>query len=193
MKVKDPRYDYHITVSAHFILEDNNKILIAKRPETWEWAPGRWSLVGGKLYKDESFTEGIKRKTKQELGFDVEPKGLYQVKQLVIEGKQAFMYFFVGDYKGQEIKGEMQDYKWVGQEEVKQMDLRDFAEFFYRDMFNNYLGGDREVTPMSRVESLNYIKLSETKDYRYWFEGIVNKNFDPEKVGDYTKWKERSS
>jgi len=193
MKVKDPRYDYHITVSAHFILEDNNKILIAKRPETWEWAPGRWSLVGGKLYKDESFTEGIKRKTKQELGFDVEPKGLYQVKQLVIEGKQAFMYFFVGDYKGQEIKGEMQDYKWVGQEEVKQMDLRDFAEFFYRDMFNNYLGGDREVTPMSRVESLNYIKLSETKDYQYWFEGIVNKHFDSEKVGDYKKWKKRSS
>lgn len=67
---KDPRYDYDITVSAHFIIEDKGKILIAKRPDTWEWAPGRWSLVGGKLYADESFEEGIKRKTKQELGFE---------------------------------------------------------------------------------------------------------------------------
>lgn len=193
MKVKDPRYDYHITVSAHFILEKDNKILIAKRPETWEWAPGRWSLVGGKLYKEESFIEGIKRKTKQELGFEVKPKGLYEVKQLVIEGKQAFMYFFVGNYKGQNIKGEMQDYKWAGVSEIKQMDSKDFAEYFYQDMFIEYLEGYKKLFPLSKIDSLNYIKLSKSKKYKNWFRDIINKDFDPEKVDDYKKWKNRSS
>ena len=193
MKVKDPRYDYHITVSAHFILEKDNKILIAKRPETWEWAPGRWSLVGGKLYKEESFVEGIKRKTKQELGFEVKPKGLYEVKQLIIDGKQALMYFFVGNYNGEKINGEMQDYKWVGASEIQQMDSKDFAEYFYQDMFINYLKGDKKLFPLSKIDSLNYIKLKKGKKYRQWFKDIINKDFDPDKVDDYKKWKNRSS
>lgn len=182
-----------MTVSAHLILENDNKILIAKRPETWEWAPGRWSLVGGKLYKEESFEEGIKRKTKQELGIEVKPKGLYQIKQLIIDGQQAFMYFFIGTYKGEEIKGEMQEYKWVEINEIKQMDSKDFAEYFYQDMFIGYLEGDKELFPLSKIDSLNYIKLGKSKKYKHWFEDIINKDFDPEKVDDYKKWKNKST
>jgi ADP-ribose pyrophosphatase YjhB (NUDIX family) len=191
--MKDPRYDYQITVSAHFIIENDNKILIAKRPETWEWAPGRWSLIGGKLYKEESFSKGIKRKTKQELGFEVQPKGLYQINQLIIEGKQAFMYFFASDYNGEEIQGEMQDYKWIGIEDVKTMKLNEFAEYFYKGMFVKYLSGDKEVFPMSKINSLNYIELENAEDYKKWFEDIINEDFDPEKVDDYKKWKNKTS
>lgn len=193
MKVKDPRYDYHITVSAHFIIEHKNKALIVRRPESWEWAPGRWTLVGGKLYKNETFADCIRRKTKQELGFEINPSGLYQIKQLVIKTKQAFMFFFTGIYKDQEIKGEMQDYKWVGLKEVKLMKTKDFSEFFYRDMIKKYLEGEKEAFPMSKVESLNYIKLIKTKKYQNWFENIFNKDFDPKKVKDFKKWKKSNS
>jgi len=190
MKVKDPRYDYHITVSAHLLWKTvDNQILMAKRPETWEWAPGRWGLPGGKIYQFETFMDAIKRKTRQELGFELMPDGLYQIKQLIIKDKQAFMYFFSAKYEGQELTGEMTDYKWFGIKDLNEFPSNKFAEYFYKKMLSEFLVKDAKLLPMEVVDSLNYIKLSDTKNYKDWFEGIINKDYDPNKVADFKKWK----
>jgi ADP-ribose pyrophosphatase YjhB (NUDIX family) len=138
MKIKDKRYDYHITVSAHLLIEKDKKLLLARRPETWEWAPGRWVLIGGKLYSDEAFTDVIKRKTKQELDFELLPKTLYQVKQLIMEEKQAFMYFFTTDYNGQRPSGEVEEYKWFSVDEIEKTPINEFAEYYYKDLLKEF-------------------------------------------------------
>jgi 8-oxo-dGTP pyrophosphatase MutT (NUDIX family) len=190
VKIKDPRYDYHITVSAHIIIEDSDRrILMAKRPNNWEWAPGRWSMIGGKLYRDESFEDAIKRKTKQELGFELKPKGLYELKHLILDGKQAYMYFFTAKYDNEPITGEMTDYKWLGLEDIKEMPLTDFAEFYFPKMLTKYLSEEAETFPISKIDSLDYTQLDKTPKYKKWHEGIINKDYNPEEIDDFKKWK----
>lgn len=164
---------------------------MAKRPEIWEWAPGRWGLPGGKIYQFESFIDAIKRKTKQELGFELTPEGLYQLKQLIIKDKQAFMFFFVAKYKSQKITGEMVDYKWFDIKDLNKFPSSKFAEFFYKKMLIEFLEKQVKLLPIEMIDSLNYIKLSDTKSYKDWFEGIINKNYDPNKVADFRKWKRK--
>ena len=193
MRVKDPRYDFYITVSAHIIIVDKNKrILMAKRPETWEWAPGRWGLTGGKVYQHESFRNTIRRKTKQELGFVLLPEGLYQVKQLIIKDKQAFMFFFVAKSKGLKLTGKMIDYKWFNAKDLNKLPSNRFAEFFYKKMLTEFLEKDSKLLPINMVESLNYITLGDTTSYKDWFNGIINKNYDPNKIADFRKWKKNN-
>ncbi len=188
MNIKDERYDYHITVSAHVIVQKGKSVLIALRPKTWEWAPGRWSLIGGKLYKEESFTQAIKRKTKQELGFEVNPKGLYQIKQLLIGNKNAYMYFFVAQYNNEKISGEMTEYRWVNTSDIKAMKQSEFAEYYYKEMFTDFFTGKTKIFPMSKIDVLDYTKIRNTNNYKKWFRGVVNEDYDPNQIKDYKKW-----
>lgn len=190
MKEKDPRYDFHITVSVHLILENaNHKILMGRRPTTWEWAPGRWGLIGGKIYEHESFADCIKRKTLQELSFAVSLNGLFQMRQLIIPDKQAHMYFFVGQYSGQKIKGALAEYNWLGKDDFKKMANNEFGEFFYKRMLLDYLDSKPHLIPVNQIVSLNYIDKGKTPSYKNWFKGVVNKDFDPNEISDYKTWK----
>ncbi len=190
MKVKDPRYDYYITVAAQIIIRNKKgEVLLAKRPDTWEWAPGRWSLIGGKLYVHESLEDAIKRKTKQELGIEIIPEGLYEIKHLVIEGKSAYMYFFTSEHSGIEGSGEMTEYRWFNMDMIKKFDNDKFAEFFYKEMLLKYLTEISNVLPVSKIQSLDYIKLTKTANYKKWFKGVINKDYDPEAIPDFLKWK----
>jgi ADP-ribose pyrophosphatase YjhB (NUDIX family) len=192
MKTKDARYDFHITISVHILIyNDKNEILLLKRPATWEWAPGRYGVTGGKLYEHETYTEALKRKTKQEVGFQVSPEGLYQIKQLIIKDKQAHMFFFAAKYQGQKFSGEMVEYKWFNINEIKKTPSTVFAEYYYKDMLTEFLKSDKKLLPMTMVDSLNYIKLADTKKYKEWFTGIINIDYDPEKVADFARWKKK--
>lgn len=188
--MKDPRYIFTITVSAHvLLLDDDKKVLMSKRPDTWEWGPGRWGITGGKVYEHENFFETIKRKTKQELGFEVVPDGLYQIKQLLIKDKQAFMFFFVAKYQGLELKGEMSAYKWFGNDEIDKTKNEEFSEYFYKDMLRKFVTEDVKLLPVTMIESLDYVALSNDKSYKDWFASMIKKDYDPEKLKDYRIWK----
>jgi ADP-ribose pyrophosphatase YjhB (NUDIX family) len=193
-KIKDVRYDFHITISVHILIYNGkNKLLLLKRPDTWEWAPGRWGVTGGKLYEHETYVEAIKRKTKQEIGFELLPEGLYEIKQLIIKDKQAHMIFFAAKYNGQKLDGEMIEYKWFDSDEIRKAPASFFAEFYYKDMLTQFLKGNKELLPMSKLESLNYPVLGETKEYKRWFKGVINKSYNPELVADFVKWKKKKS
>lgn len=185
-RIKDPRYDYHITVSAQIIVVDKDKILLQKRPSTWEWAPGRWCLPGGKLYNHESFEELIKRKTKQELGFELTPEKIFSIKQLIMEEKQAFMFFYPATYKGQKFKGEMEEYRWFSKNQLKDIPSQEMAEYFYKNLLISYLENPNQTTS---VETFNYVEMQKEKIYQKWHKGIINENYNPEKVADFQKWK----
>lgn len=187
--MKDLRYKFTISVSAHILLYDETRVLMVKRPKTWEWGPDRWGITGGKVYEHENFFDAIKRKTVQELGFEVSPDGLYSIKQLLIKDKQAFMFFFAMKYKGQKFTGEMTDYKWFGKTDLGETKLTDFSEYFYKDMLASFLTGNKKGLPASMIESLDYVGLSKDKKYKEWFNGMIKKDYNPEEIADYKKWK----
>ena len=188
--MKDPRYKFTITVSAHILLLDSkNRVLMSKRPKTWEWGPDRWGVMGGKVYEHENFFETIRRKSIQELGFEIKPEGLYQIKQLLIKDKQAFMFFFVSKHQGQKLTGEMEEYKWFGKKEIVETPLEKFAEYFYKNMLTKFVAGNVKLLPVSMVESLDYVNLSDDADYKKWFRGMIKRDYDPEKIADYKRWK----
>lgn len=191
--MNDPRYAFSTAFSSQIIIFDkDDRILLGKRPDTWEWAPGRWGLIGGKVYETETLEDAIKRKTQQEIGFEMTPDGLYQIKQIIIEGRQVLMFFYISEYKGQNIDGELAEYRWFSNKDIQNMPGENFSEFFYKGMFLDFLSGEKNVFPISKIQSLNYIDLGENKDYKEWFEGIINKNYNPDVIPDYKKWKNRT-
>lgn len=194
--MKDPRYQYEVAVSSQIILYNNHgQILIAKRPDNWEWMPGRWSLIGGKLYENEPFVDSIKRKTKQELGKALYPDGLFKLVQLLIKGRQAHLFVFVkkSDSKFNP-SGEMEEYKWVNLKEIAQMSINDFSEYFYKDLLIEFLQSEEKVfLPMGFITSLEYFKISDEPKYKEWFAGGINKNYNPEEIKDFQKWKNKKS
>ncbi len=192
--MNDPRYTFSIAVSSHLIIENlENKILMGRRPDSWEWAPGRWGLVGGKVYENEKLEDSVKRKTMQELGFELVPAGLYQVKQLLIENRQVMMFFYTAKYSNQEIGGELAEYAWFDLKDLKDKPSKEFSEYFYKEMLTGYIEGDKSVFPVSKINSLDYVELGKTDEYKSWFEGIINKNYDPNKVPDFKKWEKNKT
>ena len=69
----------HYTVTAAVVLR-NGKVLLAKRPSKGLLG-GMWEFPGGKIEKDETFQECLRREIREELGTEIkvgEPFGVYQ-------------------------------------------------------------------------------------------------------------------
>ena len=41
------------------------------------------------------------------------------------------------------------------------------------------------------IETYDYTMMDNEDSYQEWHKGIVNENFDPEKVDDFNKWKKK--
>ncbi|MBK6765103.1 MAG: A/G-specific adenine glycosylase [bacterium] len=80
-KAKTPHYDIGAA-----IVRKNGRILITKRPEHGMLG-GLWEFPGGKLEKDESLAECVRRELREELAIDVE------VGELLISVKHAYTHF----------------------------------------------------------------------------------------------------
>jgi 8-oxo-dGTP diphosphatase len=64
-----------LLVAAAALINDNDEVLLAQRPEGKRLA-GRWEFPGGKVEKDESPEGALVRELKEELGIDVKPEDL---------------------------------------------------------------------------------------------------------------------
>ncbi len=170
--MSDSRYQYEKVTAIKVIVErPDGKILLVQEPETNEWMPGHWGLPGGKPFEKESLYQTFKRKIKADLGVDLEPKGLYRIEELLIDGRTALMFHAVTQVK-KDFKpgGEIAAYKWVGIEEVKAMDTAEFTEFFNKELLLDYLAGNREVVDFDLIETQQYYDMHENPEYRKWWE-----------------------
>lgn len=168
----DPRYTYEKINAIKIILENKDgKILLVKEPHTNEWMPGHWGLPGGKTLKKESLYNAFKRKSKVDLGLELEPAGIYRIEELLKDGYTVLIFHAVAKIKDNiEIKGEIEGFMWVGVEEVKKMDLMEFTEFYNKSFILEYLSGNKEIIDFNLIETQNYYDLENDPEYKKWFE-----------------------
>lgn len=65
--------EYHLIVHAWIISSNSEKILIQKRPEDLEYAPGIWAIAGGSAIQGENSLTAVCREVKEELGIEIVP------------------------------------------------------------------------------------------------------------------------
>lgn len=85
---------YAVPISIKGIVFDNGKIWLRKNERN------EWELPGGKLDEGEQPEETVVRELKEELGFDVEVKGLvhaqlYTIKKSIDESRGVFVVIYL--------------------------------------------------------------------------------------------------
>lgn len=111
-----------IKVGVAIILKDN-KILIGKRSNNVPFS-GLWEFPGGKLEKNETPQEAIKRELKEELNVDSTINNLLFIYKVEIQQKTYELYCYFTDINEKNLKLSVHDeIKWVKLENVDKYNL----------------------------------------------------------------------
>jgi 8-oxo-dGTP diphosphatase len=110
-------------VAAEAIIEKEGKILITKRSEKRDHAPGEWETLTGRVENGESFQDAVKREVKEEVSLEVEIVQPYDTFHFYrgAERVEHLGVSFWCKYKSGEVvldTNEQSDYKWVTTEEA---------------------------------------------------------------------------
>lgn len=62
-------------VAAEALVEKDGKILICKRADDRDHAPGQWEALGGRVEQGETLEQAVRREAKEETGLDVQVVG----------------------------------------------------------------------------------------------------------------------
>ncbi|OGM19301.1 hypothetical protein A2685_02410 [Candidatus Woesebacteria bacterium RIFCSPHIGHO2_01_FULL_37_10] len=170
--MSDSRYQYEKVNAIKIILiNKEGKVLLIKEPETNEWMPGHWGLPGGKTLVEESLYQAFKRKALDDLGIDIEPEGIFKIKELLMEGKTAMMFHAIAKFdKEVKFKGEIAGYKWVGKKDLENMEISEFTEFFNKSLLLECLSGNRKVIGFDLIETQQSFKMQENSEFKKWLE-----------------------
>lgn len=165
------RYLFEKVIVIKIILENlEGEILLVKEPDTNKWMPGHWGLPGGKILEKESLLNAFKRKAKSDLGLDLKPLGIFKIEELLMDSRTVLMFHLVAMVKDDnEIKGEIAASRWVGIKEIEAMEIKEFTEFFNKNLINEYLSGNREVINLNLIETQKFYNMSEDSEYKKWF------------------------
>ena len=137
----DPKKAHYIVATC--IVVKDGKFLIAKRSEEEERWPGRWTVPGGKLEKDEYmkrphdtkegqwynvFEDLVRREVKEEVGLDI--KNIKYLTSLAFKREDGVPTIIVSLYADSDegaitLSNELTDYKWITIEEAENYDLID--------------------------------------------------------------------
>lgn len=100
------------------LVNETNKILLAKRSDRVANAPGRWETISGRIASRESPQQAVRREIAEELGKGVRHKIIepyYAFRLVRDDGHEVIGISFCCKYIGGEIKlnSEHTDYRWV--------------------------------------------------------------------------------
>ena len=136
----DTKFTFLSTIGCKAIIKHGDKILFTREPRDHTWMPGRWGLPGGKILLNESLTELVARKIKDETGLKCEIKGLLKVIDILMPERNVYFFVFVADYKSGrlDMKGKYSDgLAWKSKEEVFKLTKEDLAEYYYEEVFKD--------------------------------------------------------
>lgn len=170
--VSDP-YDYPKINAIKIIVysEKTKKVLLLQEPSTNEWMPNHWGLPGGKPIKNESLEETVKRKVQNDIGNNVNIKGLFRIEELIQGEKTIHMFIYIATVVEEFIpKGEFQSYKWINYDETLQMDITEFTEYYNPVLISDFFNSIKELIPNSIVRTWNYNQIDTDKSYSRWIE-----------------------
>jgi len=107
------------------IIEKDGKFLITQRPEDGRHNGGRWEFPGGKLDWGENPRESLKREIQEEIGIDVSVKEIFEISSNVYGGEKhvVLLAFHCLYEEGKIEKKDIQDYRWITPDEMKDYDI----------------------------------------------------------------------
>jgi 8-oxo-dGTP diphosphatase len=126
----------YVPVAAAIIRKDN-KILIAKRKRALMGSP--WEFPGGKVEKNETFQECLKRELHEELGIEVEVEEFLCSYKHIFNCKSAINLYA---YEVTHISGDFQlrdheEIRWVTVGELEQYNFPDADRMIVRLLISN--------------------------------------------------------
>lgn len=128
--------EYHLVVHI-WIINSKGEVLIQRRPEHLEFAPGVWATTGGSAIVGEDSITAACREVKEELGIKISKNSM--LPPLKIKRKNDFTDIWVVKQDIELIemklqKEEVEDVKWVNKQELKEMIL-DGSFYRYSDVY----------------------------------------------------------
>lgn len=128
------------------IVDDNNKILLAKRGPKAKNESGKWEFPGGTIEFGDTMRNTIKREIKEELDIDIEPQHqLTSIDHFIPEEKQHWIAIAFISKIAKGIPRILEPEKcskieWHSMQEIEKMDLsiasREYLPLL-QDYFNN--------------------------------------------------------
>ena len=118
-----------------FIYNEKHEFFAAQRSPNKSFLPNKWELVGGRLEPGENELEGLKREINEELGIDIIiEERFFELPFKLDKNTDAIeaVYFAKMKDPNQEIKileDEIQDYKWMSENEFADYYDKDLPEF----------------------------------------------------------------
>lgn len=106
------------------IIEHNGKVLIVQDSK------GMWELPGGRLHKDETPHEGMKRELREELSAEVEPISIFDTFVFVSNSgaKHFVVVYFCKLLNDESIiktqEDEIKDIRWIGFNNIEALPMR---------------------------------------------------------------------
>ena len=169
----DQDHNYKKVNSIKAIIENpEGKVLLVQEPETDEWMPLHWGLPGGRPKVKESLRDAFKRTLQEEIGVDIDPLGLYRIEEVLHDDRTVLMFIVLAKVAGKiDIKGRINAYKWVGVEEIANMETYEFTAFYAKKLLLDYLMGEKEHIDISVIETQQYFDLDESStEFKKWLE-----------------------
>ena len=106
------------------IVDNDNKILLLKRGKGAPWMPNKWSLVGGRIDKDETAQQAVEREILEETGLEIKKF----TKSFTIERHaDSIEHVFACRYDGEptdiNLDDENSNYGWYDISEMEYLDI----------------------------------------------------------------------
>jgi len=124
---------------ASCLLKKKNKILITSRPKG-KFLSGFYELPGGKLKKNESFIDCIKREIKEEINLKIHDNELRNLDLITHKYKNKIiimMVFMINKWKGKIRCNEKQKIIWISPYEIRKFNFLPGSQILFDRLYND--------------------------------------------------------
>lgn len=118
----------NLQVGVKALLQNKQgKYLILRRSEEkYPNISGHWDIIGGRIEPGTPLIENLKREVKEESNLDLlsDPKLIDAVDILRVSGLHVVRLTYIGKIDGEPVidESEIEEYRWLTIEEIKQLD-----------------------------------------------------------------------
>jgi len=121
------------------LLKKKNKILITSRPKG-KFLSGFYELPGGKLKKNESFINCIKREIKEEINLQIHDNEIRNLDLITHKYKKTIiimMVFIVNKWRGKIRCNENQKIAWISPYEIRKFKFLPGSQILFDRLYND--------------------------------------------------------
>jgi len=121
------------------LLKKKNKILITSRPKA-KFLRGFYELPGGKLKKNESFIDCIKREIKEEINLQIHDNEIRNLDLITHKYKKMIiimMVFIINKWRGKIRCNENQKIAWISPYEIRKFNFLPGSQILFDRLYND--------------------------------------------------------